>query len=200
MEPLKQNHQRIFSVKKAKKCLISLVLVLIFELVLFPAPSFAQETGEENIDMADIGQEIRIDGKDSLFDLSQDEINIGMLIAGQIEPEFINSLPQNSLIRARKTGIHTITAYNSEVGQTDDTPCITANGFNVCEHGLEDTIAANFLPFGAKIKIPQIFGDRVFIVRDRMNQRYYDRIDIWMLNKTEAIKFGLKIAKIEILE
>lgn len=93
-----------------------------------------------------------------------------------------------------------MTAYNSEVAQTDDTPCITANGFNVCEHGIEDTIAANFLPMGTKVRIPDLFGDRIFIVRDRMNARYPDRVDIWMKHRTDAINFGVKVAKIEVLE
>jgi len=94
----------------------------------------------------------------------------------------------------------TITAYNSEVAQCDDTPCITANGFDVCEHGVEDTIAANFLKFGTKVRIPDLFGDRIFIVRDRMNKRYSNRVDVWMIEKTDAKKFGVRIAEIEIVE
>jgi len=53
-----------------------------------------------------------------------------------------------------------ITAYSSTVDQCDDTPCITANGFNLCAHNQEDVIAANFLPFGTKVRIPELFGDR----------------------------------------
>lgn len=96
-------------------------------------------------------------------------------------------------------GVRTLTAYNSEPGQTDDTPCITANGFNVCEHGIEDTVAANFLPFGTKIRIPELFGDRVFIVRDRMNKRYQSRIDVWMLEKSDAKQFGVRRAQVELV-
>ena len=94
---------------------------------------------------------------------------------------------------------HTMTAYNSDPHQTDDTPCITANGFNVCVHGIEDTVAANFLPFNTKIKIPELFGDRIFVVRDRMNARFTDRVDVWMLNYSDARRFGVKHARIEIL-
>ena len=85
------------------------------------------------------------------------------------------------------------------MGQTDDSPCITANGFDVCENGVEDTIAANFLPFGAKIKIPELFGDRVFVVRDRMNRRFSNRVDVWMIEKQDAKQFGVKYAKIQVL-
>ncbi len=105
--------------------------------------------------------------------------------------------PEPKIIRV---STHAMTAYNSDPRQTDDTPCITANGFNVCEHGIEDTVAANFLKFGTKVMIPDLFGDRVFIVRDRMNKRYPDRVDIWMLNYDDAIKFGVRTAKIHVIE
>ena len=85
-------------------------------------------------------------------------------------------------------------------GQSDATPCITANGFNLCKHGIEDSIAANFLKFGTKVRIPDLFGDRVFVVRDRMNRRYTDRVDIWMKSYDNARDFGLKYAKIEVLQ
>ena len=99
-----------------------------------------------------------------------------------------------------RTSKHVMTAYNSDPRQTDDSPCITANGFNVCDHGVEDTIAANFLKFGTKVMIPDLFGDRVFIVRDRMNKRFPDRVDIWMKNIDDARKFGVKTAQIQVIE
>jgi 3D (Asp-Asp-Asp) domain-containing protein len=97
-------------------------------------------------------------------------------------------------------GYHSMTAYTSEAAQTDASPCTTANGFNVCNHGVEDTVAANFLPFGAKVKIPDLFGDRVFIVRDRMNSRYSERVDVWMKEKPDAMKFGVRTARIVVLK
>jgi 3D (Asp-Asp-Asp) domain-containing protein len=92
------------------------------------------------------------------------------------------------------------TAYSSEVAQTDSTPCITANGYDVCESGEENVIAANFLKFGTKVKIPDLFGDRIFTVQDRMNARYTKRIDIWMTSKPRAIKYGIRTVKIEIVK
>jgi len=92
------------------------------------------------------------------------------------------------------------TAYSSDVAQTDSTPCITANGFNVCQHGEEDVIAANFLPFGAKVRFPELYGDRIFTVHDRMNQRYYYRIDFWKTSRNRAITFGKRLVKVEVVE
>lgn len=99
-----------------------------------------------------------------------------------------------------KTEKRRLSAYNSEAAQTDSSPCITANGFNVCKHGIEDTVASNSLPFGAKIRIPELFGDRVFVVRDRMNPRYKNNIDIWFKDKRQAINFGRRTASVEILD
>lgn len=94
------------------------------------------------------------------------------------------------------------TAYSSEAAQTDDTPCIPADGYDLCAHyeeyGEGNTIAANFLPLGAQVKIPDLYGDKIFIVHDRMNKRYgTGRIDIWMPTREEAVAFGVKRFKIE---
>ncbi|MEK7680709.1 MAG: hypothetical protein AAB348_01515 [Patescibacteria group bacterium] len=91
-----------------------------------------------------------------------------------------------------------ITAYTSTKDQTDDDPFIAATGKRVHD----GMIAANFLPFGTKVKIPALYGDKIFIVEDRMNARYgygYGRMDIWMdATKAEARKFGVKRIEIEI--
>ncbi len=93
-----------------------------------------------------------------------------------------------------------VTAYNSVPGQTDSTPCITASNLNICERGIEDIIATNFLPMGTKIRLPDLFGDKIFEVQDRMNKRYYYRADIWMNKDIQKAKaFGVKWTKIEVL-
>ena len=109
-----------------------------------------------------------------------------------------NSLPVNLDLSIAKTAFYEVTAYTSDVNQCDSDPCHTAMGFNLCTYGIEDTIAANFLPFGAKVRMPELFGDRIFIVRDRMNSRYTDRIDVWLKNNEQAKHFGVKMVKVEI--
>ncbi len=98
------------------------------------------------------------------------------------------------------------TAYSSEAAQTDSTPCIPAMWkFNLCDYfaatGIEDTIAANFLPLGTKVRFPEVYGDKIFVVRDRMNAKYNgkSRIDFWMSSKPAAVKFGVKTMKMEVL-
>ena len=104
------------------------------------------------------------------------------------------SLPEAGMGDPTYTMTVTATAYNSEVGQCDDTPFITASGTTV----RPGVIAANFLPIGTLIKIPEYFGDQVFTVEDRMNPRYDKRIDIWMAEHSDARAFGVKSVAIEI--
>ncbi len=159
------------------------IFVLIFEVFLFPAPTFAANNADGST--TSVNEDILLTDKKGMI---------------SDEAAFENNLPANIDTKIKGTTYRTITAYNSEVGQCDSTPCITANGFNVCEYGIEDTIAANWLKFGTKVRIPELFGDRVFVVRDRMNKKHADRVDVWMKEKIDAKKFGVKLAKIEILE
>jgi 3D (Asp-Asp-Asp) domain-containing protein len=92
--------------------------------------------------------------------------------------------------------IVSVSAYSSTPDQTDSSPFITANGAFVYD-GL---VAANFLPLGTKIKIPQYFGDKVFTVEDRMNKRYWQKIDVWFPDRESALQFGVRHLKVQILE
>lgn len=113
--------------------------------------------------------------------------------------DYPNRFSLSSVKSAKYTRYITATAYSSTPDQTDDTPCITANGFDVCEHGNENIIAANFLPLGTKVRFPELFGDQIFYVMDRMNARYYERVDFWMISRESAKKFGKRNIKIEVL-
>lgn len=187
MKKSKIHKKRILPLKFAKKLILSLIIVICFEFFLFPAPVLASDLDE----MSNIGD---------LINLNTENINSTpeKIDAGKIST--VNNLPESNNWKTIRISTRVITAYNSEVGQCDDTPCITANGFNVCEHGIEDTIAANWLKFGTKVRIPELFGDRVFVVRDRMNKKHDDKVDIWMIDKQAARNFGKKIARVEILE
>lgn len=105
------------------------------------------------------------------------------------------TLPEIPKRDPRRTMYIVVTAYNSEVGQTDDTPFITA--FNT--HVRDGIVATNFLPKGTIVRFPEVYGDKEFVVEDRMNKRYYYHMDIWMEKKSEAVNFGSKFLKMEIL-
>jgi 3D (Asp-Asp-Asp) domain-containing protein len=90
-----------------------------------------------------------------------------------------------------------VTAYSSSPWETWGNPYITAAGTWV----REGIVANNLLPFGTKIRIPEIYGDKIFVVEDRMNwKKGYYHVDIWFPSYWEAKYFGVKKTYIEILE
>ena len=98
--------------------------------------------------------------------------------------------------------IRVVTAYNAgDPRQTDDTPCISANGENIC-HALakgEKRCAANFVPLGSSLYVDKI---GVCMVTDRTNKRYRNRVDIAM-HKNEyhkARRFGRQKLHVKILD
>lgn len=98
--------------------------------------------------------------------------------------------------------IREVTAYNAgDPNQTDSSPCISANGEDICkdiDNG-ERICAANFVPFGTILHIEN-FGD--CIVKDRLNSRYKNRVDIAMAKDEHqrAKEFGLQNLNVRILE
>lgn len=108
-------------------------------------------------------------------------------------------LPVSSPIgpeRIAKTMRLYVTGYSSTPEQTDDTPFITASGKRV----RDGIVATNLLPLGTKIKIPELYGSKIFVVEDRMNRRMQEHVDIWFANYADAKNFGKKRASIVVLE
>lgn len=96
---------------------------------------------------------------------------------------------------AKKVVNITVTAYSSTVDQCGADPFTTASGTKV----RDGIIAANFLPIGTKVRIPEKFGDKIFVVEDRMHAKYWYHADIWMPSREQAKEWGAKYLKIEIL-
>lgn len=92
-----------------------------------------------------------------------------------------------------------VTAYSSEVGQTDASPCIAADGSDICKRAAagETLCAANFVPFGTLLILDnqeESDGEDaiVCVVADRMASRFPDRVDLYFQNTDQAIAFGSK--------
>jgi 3D (Asp-Asp-Asp) domain-containing protein len=106
----------------------------------------------------------------------------------------------------RRTYSVQVSAYNSEVGQTDDSPFITANG----THVRDGIVAANIynsaggnIPFNSVIKFKNcgsIPNDKIFVVTDRLNKRYRMNVDIWMESHADALQFGRRTCTIEVIQ
>ncbi|MEK7554504.1 MAG: hypothetical protein AAB518_00765 [Patescibacteria group bacterium] len=110
--------------------------------------------------------------------------------------ELVSVIAETPFETDRKTITATLTGYSSTVDQTDDTPFLTASNTSV----RDGVVAANFLPIGTKIQIPKLFGNKVFVVEDRMHQRFNDRIDIWFADRELAKQFGLRKATVVVFE
>lgn len=107
-----------------------------------------------------------------------------------------NHLPDTAARQAQHTRWVTLTAYSSTVDQTDGDPFTTASGAKVHD----GVIAMNGVPFGTKVRFPEVYGDKVFTVLDRMNARYGSTIaDQWMETREAAIQWGARVVKMEIL-
>jgi len=123
------------------------------------------------------------------------EIAISELLTIQDNSLIANSpLPSPKVVKRIKV---VTTAYSSTIYETDNDPFITAAGTQV----RDGVVANNLFPFGTKIRIPELYGDKVFIVEDRMSSKKgYYHIDIWFPSYWEAKDFGAKITYVEILE
>ncbi|MFA4845661.1 MAG: hypothetical protein WC654_03835 [Patescibacteria group bacterium] len=134
-----------------------------------------------------------------LGSFSLDSETVALIVDSmQNETEPYGRLPVAADADPRDTFTIPLTAYTSDPAQTDDTPCITASGLDVCERGIENVVAANFLPIGTRVRIPELYGDRVFYVEDRMNERYHYKMDVWMLDLADAKTFGVQYATVEV--
>lgn len=174
-----------------KRPLNQIVLSAFFVLFLVISPVSSIQAQTVSADEA-VAAESSVVASSDVTELT-DEADMRSEIG---EPAVIEVIPPVSPEVIREYVI-SMTAYNSEPGQTDSTPFTTADGSTV----RDGILAANFLPFGTKVRIPSLFGNRIFEVHDRMNPRYTLRADVWMANKSDARQFGLKRnVKIEVIE
>lgn len=113
--------------------------------------------------------------------------------------------PQEPIVQAEikqeeytvaKDYIVEVTGYSSRKEETDVTPYETASG-SIVYWG---SVASNTYSFGTQLRFPNMFGDKIFVVRDRMNSRYKNRLDIWFPHYAQARRFGIKDLRVEVLK
>jgi len=171
---------------KILRVIVGLSIVILFSTTKVNAGLIDWVTGPDE-DRAD---NFLFDGSLDLPQLG--DIKLPTIQGNEIpneEPKKIATKP----IKARYTV--SVSAYSSTPDQTDDSPFITARNTYV----RDGIVATNFLPFGTAIKIPDIYGDKIFIVEDRMNKRYWTNVDIWMADRQAALQFGRRNLTIEVL-
>lgn len=106
----------------------------------------------------------------------------------------VENLPLNNDLPYYTTHI-TITAYSSTEDQCDSDPFTAATG----KHVYWGMLASNGYPFGTKIQIPE-FGNKIFSIEDRMNDRYYHHLDIWMPTREQAKAWGSRYVEVKIFK
>lgn len=87
-----------------------------------------------------------------------------------------------------------VTAYTASVDETDASPLIMASGKMVY---LGAVACPRNIDLGEKIEIK---GLGVYTCEDRMNIRYTNNFDIFMLTKAEALKFGRQKMEYKIIK
>jgi len=107
-------------------------------------------------------------------------------------PATLRTVNRNELVEGASLPVVAF-AYSSAVNQTDADPFTTATG----EQAAAGTVAANWLPFGATVRI----GARTYTVQDRMNPRYDNKyvIDIWQPSAEAAVAWGVRRVNVEIV-
>ena len=84
------------------------------------------------------------------------------------------------------------TAYTASFEECGKTDGITACGLPAVQ-GV--TVAADDLPFGTEV----IINNQHYVVQDRFGGGHKNRIDIYMNNKEDALKFGRQYHFVEIV-
>lgn len=89
----------------------------------------------------------------------------------------------------------TLTAYSSEVAQTDDTPFTTANGTRTRKGviALSRDLLSKY-PYGTKARLVShacgLSVDYSLVVEDTMHPRKRRQVDLWMPDRKTALQWG----------
>ena len=157
--------------------LISSILIGVLGIFPFYLPNGKQVMADVEIDLTD----------QEFLDLQVIQQTTLLPLISPLPSENIETLERFEVI---------VTAYSSRIWETQGDPFITASGARV-EDGI---VANNFLPFGSQIRLPEIFGDKIFTVKDRMHSRKGPyQVDIWFPSRQEALEFGAKLTEMEIV-
>lgn len=143
--------------------------------------------------------ELKLPAAEADFEVSEERLETPQLSIIQnntLSPISSSFVPKDGLIIIEQIPV-VITAYSSTTWETDDNPYLTAAGTLV----REGIVANNMLPFGTRIRMPELYGDKIFVVEDRMSwMKGNYHVDIWFSSYWEALNFGAKRTYIEILE
>ncbi len=185
------------NIKRQLRKSVPVALLLVLGLSWSPATANAgilQWLGMDREDIAPLAESVNY-ASNLKLDLTDTDNDTATILDNAVAQNHSHVTPKTNRPAKARTYVVEASGYSSTHDQTDDTPFITASGTYV----RDGVIAANFLPIGTVVKIPDLFGNKMFIVEDRMNKRYWMNIDVWFASREAAIQFGRKHVKIEIV-
>ena len=174
-----------------------MVLFLVLGLSWSPATANAgilQWLGMDSKDISPLAESVNY-ASDLASALTDTDNGTATILDNAVAQSQSHVTPKTKRPAKTKTYVVEASGYSSTPDQTDDSPFVTASGTYV----RDGVIAANFLPIGTVVKIPDLFGNKMFIVEDRMNKRYWMNIDVWFASREAALRFGRKHVKIEVV-
>ena len=99
-------------------------------------------------------------------------------------------------VETRRNVVATVTGYNTVHAQTDNDPCISASGHNIC--GRKNVVAC---PRSIPLETWIIIDGKYYQCLDRMNKRFENNFDIsFDKDVLGAINFGRQEKRVIILE
>ena len=115
----------------------------------------------------------------------------------------------------KKVMVLEATAYTSSVRETDSTPFITSIGMRTQLGVLAvSRDLLKILPYGTKVRLKDLgtvqgrgrgqfnylFEGRVFVVADVMHSRWREKVDVWLPDRSTALRFGRRLVELEVVE
>jgi hypothetical protein len=182
--------------------LVALLGVAIAYNVLVPFPTFslefAQSTTDKWLDKQTNAESSFLEKMNLELAARSGAVEAPTLAATDADSHVglpvIEAVPKPQAIYAFRS---TVTVYHSVPWETDGDPWTTASG----SRARDGVVAANCLPFGTKLRLPDLFGDKVFTVEDRLAPRKGCYIvDVWMEYSPSNKSFGAPVTTIEVLE
>ncbi|MDP3964523.1 MAG: 3D domain-containing protein [bacterium] len=126
----------------------------------------------------------------------RNEMLVAVDAVNELQTPQAERLPEIPDRVAKKSILLTVTAYSSSPDETQGDPFITASG----KRTSKGTVAYNHLPFGTKVRMPDVFGEQIFRVEDRLpTGAGLHHVDMWMPSKQEAKQWGVRVVRMEIL-
>jgi len=181
IKPLKRGFKMAISLKCSGFLGLNILIIIIIAGVL--SPFWTVKAPQAETDLLEIS-------------ISENFGKLATIEGNSLLPIADFSISRPELQPTQKIKV-VVTAYSSTPWETWGDPFITAAGTWV----RDGVVANNILQFGTKIRIPELYGDKIFVVEDRMSWTKGNyQIDIWFPSYGEALNFGTKRTYIEILE